>query len=388
MRGSLLPLTVGVHIQRAINIVVVDSSSSYSLASLVNMPLLFLVIISLVFSRLILGEFSFRPEYDVGISSNLPIVEETVKTLLAPHARKCDLHFIIDRDSLMELTLADRFRSLLPDFGVNDQSFYGVLDIKDEQVRVRFRQRKCTAFLAFVYGGSLPTKLFYIRNLIAKADSMRLLLLTDNISDFLFAFRHIQGVAILETDNLLFHYHHLPAFEWQVKDVKALGGPLNRLQTDFFKDVNIRNLNNETLTISSLSFYFPFTAWTTLENGTQVQTGLEHRIVRELQEPLGFRIQNRLPFDGAWGGISPNGTYIDGIVGDVFYGRADIAFADLYFMYDRSMALDTVIYDYECTVIAVPWPEISRWLTLIYIFEYQVSWGTHSNSLVNRLNDW
>ena len=334
------------------------------------MKLGFLVIAHFV--SLALGEFSYRPAFEVGLLRNLSIVEDAVKILLDPHARKCDLHFFFDRESLTEMALMDRFRNLLPDFGVADQSFYQGLSIMDEDVGRRFRQRKCTAFVAFIYG-NVTDKLFFIRNVVAKTDSMQLLLLTDEIQNFLFAFRHIQGAGILDTDDLLFHYHQLPSFIWQIKDLKAPRAmkDLSRLRSDFSETPKIRNLENTTLIASSLSFYFPFTAWMTLENGTQVQRGFEHRILKELEEPLGFNLQHRLPFDGTWGGIKSNGTYIDGLAGDVFYGRADVAFADLYSMDDRYQAMDMISYDYECTMIAVPWPELSRWLTLVYIFEYQ-----------------
>ncbi|CAG0900062.1 unnamed protein product [Darwinula stevensoni] len=344
----------------------------FPLACHPNVQFRVLVTIGLVFLPLTAGEFSFPPVSDRGFEW-MSITEEAVRILLAPLAGRCDLHFVVDGESVVESVAVGRFRVLLPEFGVDDQSFYRVMHIMDEGVGLRFRKRKCTAFVAFVYGNS-AMKLFYIRNLIAKTDSMRLLLLTNESQTFLSAFRHIKGVGILDTEGLLFHYHRLPSFTWRTKDLKAPGAAkhLSRLQSDFLKDFKIRDLGSATLTTSSLSFYFPFTSWTTLENGTQIQTGLEHRILRELQKHLGFHLEHRLPLDGTWGGISPNGTYIDGIVGDVFYGRADVAFADLYFIYDRSQALDMIVYDYECTVIAVPWPDLPSWLTLIYIFEYRV----------------
>ena len=43
---------------------------------------------------------------------------------------------------------------------------------------------------------------------------------------------------------------------------------------------------------------FPSTAWMTLEKGAQVQLGLEHRILKEFPEHLGFNLQLLLPFHG------------------------------------------------------------------------------------------
>ena len=76
---------------------------------------------------------------------------------------------------------------------------------------------------------------------------------------------------------------------------------------------------------------------------TQFTTGLYHDVLLEVQKMLNFTTVLYKRKEIAWGFVYPqgNGSYeADGIVGDIFFGRADLIVAPVTFFLRRALYID------------------------------------------------
>jgi hypothetical protein len=105
--------------------------------------------------------------------------------------------------------------------------------------------------------------------------------------------------------------------------------------------------------------------------------GLEIRLVSAIAHNMNLTIHYLPPpaNDSKWGGITPEGSWT-GLLGDVFYKRADVGFATITATKERLQHLDTTITYWSNSVVwVVPRPKfISGWRNLVGIFKPTMWW--------------
>lgn len=105
--------------------------------------------------------------------------------------------------------------------------------------------------------------------------------------------------------------------------------------------------------------------------------GLEIKLISLIAQSMNSTIEYLPPpaNESKWGGRTPSGTW-NGLLGEVFYKRADVAFASMTATEERQQLLETTVRYWSNSVVwVIPRPKfISGWRSLLGIFK-PTMWG-------------
>lgn len=138
------------------------------------------------------------------------------------------------------------------------------------------------------------------------------------------------------------------------------------------------HLGKRHLVISTLNDYPPAIFWNNNSNADYSVYGIEPSVVEVLSRALNFSYDYLVvPPLEMWGDVYPNGS-ANGLMGALYFRKADFSIGELYLDYDRYLNIDfsfAYMMGYECFLVPAsrPYP---KWTALYHPLTWQVWIGT------------